>query len=72
MLRRFRVLKPFRKPKVDHVASLSFGLQSHQEVIGLHVSVDEIVVLHELDSCDHLVSQHADSFKCKLSAAVLE
>ena len=72
MLASLGVLKPFREAEVNEIADSSLLLEAHQEVVRLHVSVDEVVVLHELYSSDHLVSQHAYSLKSKLPSAVLE
>ena len=46
------------KTKVDQGQKTTPPTDSHQEVVGLDVAVDEPLAVHELDPVDHLVGQH--------------
>ncbi len=46
----------FRQPEVDHVYSAFLGINSHQKVVRLHVSVQKVLCVHEFNSRDHLLS----------------
>jgi hypothetical protein len=47
-------------------------VDADQKVIWLHVSVKEVLILHEFDARDHLVCEHANSFQRKFTVAVLK
>lgn len=57
---------------VNHVTDLFLLLETHQEVVGLHVTVQEVVLVQELDAGDHLVCEHAHRFQRKLLVTVLK
>ncbi len=52
----FRVSVPLCKAKINHINHVLLLLNSNQEVIWFHVSMDEVVVVQELDSLDHLLA----------------
>ncbi len=72
VLASFCILVPFRKTKVNQKDRSSLRSVAHQKVVRLHVSVDEVVCMHILQSRDHLISQHAYCLQCKLASAILE
>ena len=45
---------------------------AHQEVVRLHVAVDEVLVVHVLDARDHLVGEHQDGLLGELAPAEVE
>ena len=60
------------KPEVNHIHSRLLCLQPHQEIVWLHVAVNKVVVVHVLQSGDHLVGEHADGLERELATAVLK
>ena len=72
MLARLSITVPFGKTKVDDVDLVCFVRWPHQEIVGFHIPVDEVLRVHKLDPSYHLLSQHAHSFKRELSIALLE
>ena len=38
---------------------------AHEEIVGLDVAVDEVLVVHELDAGNHLVGQHQHRLHCE-------
>lgn len=60
------------KTEVNHVASSSLVSVAHKEVIRFHISMQEIVCVHILQACNHLVCEHADRFQRQLATTVLE
>ena len=46
--------------KEDFVASF---VESDTEIVGFDIAVDELSVVDVLDSLDHLVDEHEDSFE---------
>ena len=47
-----RVAVLLRQPKVDHVDEVSLLAEPHQEVVRLHVAVDEVLRVDVLDAAD--------------------
>lgn len=47
--------------KVNDVNKVALLPQAHKEVVGLDVSVDEVLGVYVLDTADHLVSQQKNS-----------
>lgn len=58
--------------KVDDVDQVALLAEPHQEVVRLHVSVDEVLGVDVLNAADHLVSQQQDGLEAKLSRAEVE
>lgn len=67
-----RITVPLRQSEIYHVHRRSFVIDAHQEVIGLNVAMQEVLGVHELDTCDKLLSQHAHGLKRETSVAELE
>jgi len=72
MLSCLRVTVPLRQSEINHVHRRSFVIDAHQEVIGLNVAMQEVLGMHEFDTCDKLLSQHAHGLKRETSVAKLE
>lgn len=49
-----------RKTKIDHVDHRGLIVDANQEIVRFHISVQEVLRVHEFDACNHLLSQHAD------------
>ena len=49
-----------RKTKINHVDHGGLIVDANQEIVRFHISVQEVLSVHEFDACDHLLSQHAD------------
>ena len=72
MVTRLRVFVPLAQAEVDHIAGATLVSVSHKEVVRLHVSMQEVVVVHVFEAGDHLVSQHAHSLEGQFTTAILE
>ena len=62
MLARFGIAVPLGQAEVNYVDDVLLFAMPDQEVVGLHVSVDEVVIVQELQSLNHLVGNH----QCRL------
>lgn len=63
---------PFRQAEIDYVNNVLFLSMANEEIIRLHVSMNEVIVVQELKSLDHLVSNHKSSFYCEFALAEVE
>ena len=61
-----------REAEVDDEHLVAVLTNPHQEVVRLHVPVDEVLVVHVLDACDHLVGQHENGLLGELAPAEVE
>ena len=50
----------FGQTKVDHEDLVAVAADAHEEVVGLDVTVDKVLVVDPFDAGDHLVGQHQD------------
>jgi len=62
----------FGQAKVNQIDDASFISKPHKEIVRLHISVDEVVVMHGFEARNHLICYHAHTFQCQLASAVLE
>jgi hypothetical protein len=58
--------------EVDHETCVPLVIVSHQEVIRLHVTMQEVVRVQVLETGEHLISQHANSFQSESTSTILE
>jgi len=72
VLVRLRVNVPLCKAHVNNVESITFLTQTHQEVVGLDISMDEQLFMHVLEPFDELVGQLNRGSKREFVAAELE
>jgi len=68
----FWISIPFSQTKVNHVDDVLFFAVANKEVVGLHISVDEMIIVQEFKSLDHLVRQHQSRFDCEFALAIVE
>ena len=61
-----------RQPKVYQEELVAVSPNPHQEVVGLDVAVDEVLVVDILDPPDHLVGQHEDGLHGEPPGAEVE
>lgn len=69
---RFGVSVPLGQPIIDNVYDVLFLAVADQEVVWLHVAVDEVVIMQELQPLDHLVCDHQRRLDCEFPLAVVE
>jgi hypothetical protein len=62
----------FAQTEVYHVAHILFFIDTHEKIVGLHISMQKVVLMQELESRNHLVSQHADGLQRKPFTTVLK
>lgn len=67
-----RVAVLLGETKVDHIDLVSTLANSHEEVVGLDITVDEGLGMDVLDAGDELVSQEEDSLQRKFTVAEVE
>jgi hypothetical protein len=60
------------EPEVDDVDNVLLFAVTDEEVVGLHVSVDEVVIMQEFKALDHLVCDHEGGLDCEFTFAVVE
>ena len=65
MFLRLRVNKVFGKTHVNDVTYFRIVPKTHQKVVRLDVSVDEVTIVHLLKPFDKLVSKHNRGFKAE-------
>ena len=63
---------PFCQAKIDYVNDVLFLSVANQEIIRLHIPMNEVIVVEELESLDHLVSNHKSCFDSELALAEVE
>ena len=61
-----------REAEIDDEHLVAVLPDPHQEVVRLHVAVDEVFVVHVLDARDHLVGEHEDGLLRELAPAEVE
>ena len=62
----------FGQSEINQEELVTVTADSHEEVVRLDVSVDEVLVVDKLDSADHLVGQHEDRLHGEASRAEVE
>eukprot|EP00754_Rhynchopus_humris_P023692 Rhum_TRINITY_DN14846_c4_g1::Rhum_TRINITY_DN14846_c4_g1_i4::g.122834::m.122834 len=72
VLVRLRVAVLLRQTEVDHVHVVSLLRHTHQEVVGLDVTVKEVLGVRELDTRDHLVGEHQGGLDTELPVHEVE
>jgi len=58
--------------KIDHVHLVTAFADTHQEVVGLDVSVDEVPRMNVLDSGDELIGKQKNGFEAEFAVAEVE
>lgn len=58
--------------KIDEKELVAVTPDSHEKVVGLDVSMDEVFVVHELDAADHLVCKHENGLHGETTGAKVE
>jgi hypothetical protein len=66
MLSIFGISITFGKSEVNQVDHVLLLVNPNQEVIRLHISVDEVVVVEILKSLNHLVCNHENALQREL------
>lgn len=61
-----------RETEVNHVDHTGFGVDAHQKIVRLHISVQEVLRVHEFDASNHLLGEHADRFEREAAVAELK
>ena len=55
MLSSLRVSVSLAEAKVNHIADILTLIETHQEIVRLHISMQKVVLVQKLHSCNHLV-----------------
>ena len=58
--------------EIDNVNDILFFAVPNKEVIRFHVPVNEMVIVQELESLDHLVCDHERGLDCEFALAEIE
>lgn len=66
------VTVPLSETEIDDVNYVLFLSMADQEVVRLHVSMNEMVIVQEFESLNHLVRDHERSFNGEFSFAEIE
>ena len=66
------VLITLGQAEIDDVDYVLLLLDANQKVVRLYVSVEEAILVNELNPLKHLNGEHQNSFEGKLPPAVLE
>ena len=64
-----RVSKLLGEPEIDYVDQISFFGEAHQEIIGLYVSMYEVLRVDVLDAADGLIGEQQDCFEAEFARA---
>lgn len=65
----FRVAISLSQAKIDNVNDVLLFAMTDEEVVRFHVSVDEVIIVQELESLDHLVRDHERRLDCEFALA---
>jgi hypothetical protein len=68
----FWVFVPFGQAEVDDVEDMLVLVQTDQEVVRLDISMQEAILVHVLDSLEHLDGQHQHCLEGELAATILK
>ena len=68
----FGVSVALGEPKIDDIYYVLFLAMSYEEVVWLHVSMNEVIVVKELEPLDHLISYHQGRFYREFALAIVE
>mmetsp|Transcript_17046 Transcript_17046/g.26332 ORF Transcript_17046/g.26332 Transcript_17046/m.26332 type:complete len:339 (-) Transcript_17046:210-1226(-) len=60
------------QPEVDDVDNVLLLAVADEEVVGLHIAVDKVVIVQKLEPLNHLVSKHQGGLNSELALAVVE
>lgn len=66
------VSEPLSQPEIDQVNLMLFLPESSEEIVWLHVSMYEVIVMQELNALYHLVCHHAHCLQRELPFAKRE
>lgn len=72
VLTSFGVSVPLGQTKINYIDYVLLFTVADQEIVRLHVSVDKVIIVKELESLDHLVREHQGSLHGEFSLAVVE
>lgn len=67
-----RVSVLFGQTKVNDVDLGTTSANTHQEIIGLDISMDKTPCVDVLNSANELIGQEQDCFVCKLAIAIVK
>ena len=62
----------FGEAEVDEEDLIAVAADAHEEVVGLDVAMNEVLVVHELDAADHLVGEHEHGLHGEAARAEVE
>ena len=72
VLTRLGITITLREAEVDNVNDILLLAVANEEVVRLHVTMNEMVVMKELEALDHLVCNHERSLDSELALAEVE
>ena len=72
MLTCFWISISLRETKINNVNDILLFAVSNEEVIGFHVPVNEVIIVQEFKSLDHLVRDHQRRLNCEFALAEVE
>ena len=72
MLSSFWIAISLGEAEIDNINDVLFFAVAYQEVIGFHVPVNEVIIVQEFESLDHLVSDHERRLNCEFTLAEVE
>lgn len=72
VLARFRVSIPFGEAEINYVDNVLFLAVANKEVVWLHVPVNEVVVVQEFETLNHLISDHERRLNREFALAKIE
>ena len=67
-----RVPELLRQTKVNQEEFVAMTSDSHQEVVGFYVAVDERLAMDVFDTADHLIGQHQNGFDRETAGTEVE
>ena len=68
----FGITIPLGEAEINYVNNVLLFTMSNQEVVRLHISVDEVIIVEELKPLNHLVGNHERSLNSKLTLTEVE
>lgn len=61
-----------RQSEVDEEELITVAPDSHQKIVWLNISMDEVLVVNKLNATNHLICEHEDRLHCESPRAEIE
>ena len=72
MLTSLWISEPLGQAEINNMDYVLLFAMTNQEIIGLHVAMNEVIIVQEFQPLNHLISNHKSGFNCEFALAKIE